>query len=105
MCELSFRLVNLQAAMYGHNQGLENELDPHVVRATALEIDRDLENWELGAPKSWRHTTVADIAADLFHGRKYIDPNLWAAQAWNNFCALRILAHQIILQATSLIER
>ncbi|KIW77983.1 hypothetical protein Z517_07816 [Fonsecaea pedrosoi CBS 271.37] len=94
--EICFRLANLRAAM--KDQGA---IDPQAIRATALEIDADLETWRAGLPPSWKYTTVSmsDAANDThFAGKMHVYPNLWIAEAWNSWRAARILVNQLILQ-------
>ena len=96
ICALSFRIVNLRAAFKTGEM-----TDPQLIRETALEIDSDLEIWKAGVPHSWRYATVEDPNSDpitCFEGKRHIYPNLWIADAWNNWRSLRILVNQIILQ-------
>ncbi|KAH0841006.1 hypothetical protein FOPE_06339 [Fonsecaea pedrosoi] len=94
--EICFRLANLRAAM--KDQGA---IDPQAIRATALEIDADLETWRAGLPPIWKYTTISmsDAANDTyFAGKMHVYPNLWIAEAWNSWRAARILVNQLILQ-------
>ena len=96
ICALSFRIVNLRAAFKTGEM-----TDQQLIRETALDIDSDLETWKAGVPISWRHATIDDPNTDpatCFEGKRHVYPNLWIAEAWNNWRSLRILVNQIILQ-------
>ena len=91
ICEISFRVINLRAA-FGNGE----ITDPQAIRRTALEIDTDLETWSAGAPPNWRYS--ANNVDTCFGGKCHVYPNLWVAQAWNNWRSLRIVINQIIMQ-------
>ena len=96
ICEISFRIVNLQAAFRNGEV-----TDPQVIRETALEIDGDLETWRAGVPRNWRYATIDATEAPVatyFDGKRHVYPNLWIADVWNNWRTLRILVNQIIVQ-------
>ncbi|KAK3937231.1 hypothetical protein QBC46DRAFT_461014 [Diplogelasinospora grovesii] len=96
-CEISFRIVNLQAAL--------NSTHSDFICTKAVEIDGDLEAWRDGVLRlpSWQYcatiTSVDDGAG--FDGKRHIYPNLWVAEAWNSWRTLRILVNQIIVRSTS----
>ena len=95
--ELSYRLVNLGAAF---KTGIIT--DPRIICETALGIDDDLETFRAGIPWYWGYTTVDATDAPtstFFDGKRYVYPNLWIAEVWNNWRTLRILINQIILQS------
>ena len=96
ICTLSFRIVNLRAAFKTGEM-----TDQQLIRETALDIDRDLETWKAGVPRTWRYATIEDPNTEpgtSFEGKRHVYPNLWIAEAWNNWRSLRILVNQIILQ-------
>lgn len=96
ICEISFRMVNLQAALKNGEV-----TDPQVIRKIALEIDSDLEAWRAGMPLNWRYTTIDATeapAVTYLNGKRHVYPNLWTAEGWNNWRSLRIAINQIILE-------
>ena len=96
ICEISFRIVNLRAALRNGEV-----TDPQVIRETALEIDGDLETWRAGVPRNWRYATIDANEAPVgtcFDGKRHVYPNLWIVDVWNNWRTLRILVNQIIVQ-------
>ena len=96
MCEISFRVVNLHAAI--QNGDL---VDPNTIRKKAKTIDADLEAWACTAPTSWWYSTIEDAespASISFSVKRHVYPNLWVAEAWNNWRTLRILVSQIFVQ-------
>jgi hypothetical protein len=73
------------------------------VRDAARGIEADLVSWREGAPRGWRFTAVDDDPDPAapgcgagFGGRRHAYPNLWIAEAWNNWRALRLVLNQII---------
>ncbi|KEF56874.1 uncharacterized protein A1O9_07064 [Exophiala aquamarina CBS 119918] len=91
ICEISFRLVNLRAALRnGKIAGAQTIID------TAIAIDEDLVTWRTTMPLEWNYTTVD--APDNFGGTAHTYPNLWVAEAWKNWRILRILVNQTIYE-------
>ncbi|KKK26308.1 hypothetical protein ARAM_001563 [Aspergillus rambellii] len=96
ICEISFRLVNLQAAMAGGKI-----TDPTVVTNKALDIDHDLQLWEASVPATWGFSVVdaAEAEAGSFlAGKRHVYSSTWVAEGWNNWRALRIVVNQLILR-------
>ncbi|OAL23091.1 hypothetical protein AYO22_06584 [Fonsecaea multimorphosa] len=94
--EICIRVANLCAALKG-----QDVTDPQAIRAIALEIDADLESWRAGLPPTWAYGTVdvPDAANDTaFNRKKHVYTNLWNAEAWNSWRAVRVLVNQLILE-------
>ncbi|EXJ70450.1 uncharacterized protein A1O5_06519 [Cladophialophora psammophila CBS 110553] len=94
--EICIRVVNLWAGLKS-----QEATDPQAIRAIALELDWDLETWKAGLSPAWGYTVVHVPGAPhdvCFDGKKHIYPNLWIAEAWNYWRALRVLVNQITLQ-------
>jgi hypothetical protein len=74
------------------------------VREAARAIEADLVSWREGAPRGWRFVTVQADESPLtaqdgetgLGGKRHVYPNLWIAEAWNNWRALRLVLNQII---------
>jgi hypothetical protein len=96
MCQISFRIVNLSAALY------DREIEePEEILEIALEIERDLEAWKRSGPREWAYTTVADggaVAKNCFDGKLHIYASSWTAEAWNNWRVLKIYVKHVILE-------
>jgi hypothetical protein len=93
--EISFQVVNLKAAIQnGHIT------DSDTILQQANQIDEKLVAWKATASHSWTYGT-ADSArtpeVTYFDEKCHVYPNLWVAEIWNNWRALRILMNQIIL--------
>lgn len=89
ICEISFRLVNLRAALTA------GEItDAQIAVETATGIDSDLVTWRATMPEEWEYTAVD--SPDSFGGVTHIYPNLWVAEVWKNWRILRILINQMI---------
>jgi hypothetical protein len=96
ICEISFRIVNLHAALK-----TGRITDPQVIRHAAVMIDEDLETWKAGVPRNWIPVTIDAAEGPVsacFDGKRHIYPNLWVAEIWSNWRTLRILVHQLMLQ-------
>jgi hypothetical protein len=94
--EISFRTINLRAALTSGEIS-----DPTIIRATALDMDQDLESWRAGLPRVWLYTPVKHYESDspdFFDGQEHIYVNSWITTAWNTWRTLRILVNQIILE-------
>ncbi|OQV01279.1 hypothetical protein CLAIMM_06663 isoform 2 [Cladophialophora immunda] len=94
--EICIRVANLCAALRS-----QEVTDPRAIRAITQEIDADLETWRAGLPPSWAYTTVdVPYAAHdtFFHGKTHLYANLWNAEAWNYWRAVRMFIKQLILQ-------
>lgn len=93
--EISFRIVNFKAAIQnGH------VTDPDTILQQANQIDEKLVAWKATASHSWMYGTVDSArtpGVPYFEGKCHVYPNLWVAEIWNNWRALRILVNQIIL--------
>jgi hypothetical protein len=93
---MCFRLLYLRLAIKS------GEItDQEAICKAAIEMDRNLEAWRASLKPSWSYTTVdaGNVpASTYFDGKRHIYSNLWTAQLWNNWRALRILVNQIILQ-------
>jgi len=87
--------VNLKAA-YENGE----VRDPQLICQMALEIDGDLKDWQAGVPPHWQYATIDAPEPDAgthFDAKCHVYPNLWVAEAWNNWRTLRISINQIIL--------
>lgn len=96
MAEITFRLVNLQAAISSRQI-----LEPQPIVEAALKIEEDLDTWRAGISSDWRYTIVdaPPAAEDACYGRKvHVYSSLWVAEIWNNWRALRMLVNQLIVQ-------
>lgn len=89
ICKISFRLVNLRAAL--RNGEI---IDVQIAIETAVGIDEDLVSWRESIPPEWEYTTVD--SPDSFGGSTHIYPTLWVAEVWKNWRILRILVNQMI---------
>ncbi|KAF2191228.1 hypothetical protein K469DRAFT_720220 [Zopfia rhizophila CBS 207.26] len=97
IADMSFQLLNLRAAIK------RGELtDSKTIRDAATEIDRDLDAWRADIPPSYWSYAAIDAsnapAGTNFNGKCHVYGNLWSAQVWNNWRAVRIVTNQIILQ-------
>lgn len=66
----------------------------------ALEIDGDLKDWKAGVPPHWQYATIDAPEADVgtyFGAKRHVYPNVWVAEAWNNWRTLRLSVNQILL--------
>ena len=91
LSEISIRVVNLRAIFKQGNS------EPDLIRTTALGINDDLDAWEAVIPLKWRYTAVdATAEEDCYNRKKHSYPNLWVADAWNNWRAVRTVVHQIL---------
>lgn len=94
--EISFRAANLRAAIR-----TREITDPVTIRKLALGIDTDLQSWEAVVPPSWRYKIIDDpniTIGTCFVGTRYVYPEHWTIEIWNNWRALRILISHIIVQ-------
>lgn len=89
ICSISFRLVNLRAAL--RNGEIT---DVQIAIETAISIDEALVSWRETMPPEWEYTVVD--SSDSFGGCTHIYPNLWVAEAWKNWRIMRILVNQMI---------
>jgi hypothetical protein len=85
----------------GEGGALVRAQDAGGVREAARRIEADLVSWREGAPRGWRFDTVdsdpgAVDAEAGFGGKTHVYANLWIAEAWNNWRALRLVLNQII---------
>ncbi|KAL1874022.1 hypothetical protein VTK73DRAFT_576 [Phialemonium thermophilum] len=97
ICELSFRIVNLRAAVKGGDIS-----DSSTIRALALDIDGDLREWREIIPPKWRYVDVLDRTAvhddNELDGRRHEYPNAWVAEIWNTWRSLRILVNRVLIE-------
>jgi len=96
MADMSFRLVNLRAAVKNGEV-----IDPQAIREAALELDGDLDAWGANVPPGWGYTTIDASEAPVgtcFEGKRHMYSNLWYAKDWNSWRILRILVNQIVIQ-------
>jgi hypothetical protein len=89
ICSISFRLVNLRAAL--RNGEIT---DVQIAIETAIGIDEALVRWRETMPTEWEYTAVE--SSDSFGGSTHIYPNLWVAEVWKNWRIMRILVNQMI---------
>ncbi|KAH7037661.1 uncharacterized protein B0I36DRAFT_69394 [Microdochium trichocladiopsis] len=103
--QISFQIVNLRAAVSARTL-----TDPEEILEAALGAERTLERWTLHAPQGWSHGSFTPSAADMIQPGDGIQEenaatsmsehtyaNVGVAQVWNNWRALRIIAHQIVI--------
>lgn len=64
------------------------------------DVHDDLEAWRAGLHPDWEYDTVAALGADsgCYNGLCHIYPNLWVAEAWNNWRGLRLLVVQTLME-------
>ena len=96
--EISFRIINLQAAWRDRNID-----ETKALRTKAMEINEDLIDWERGVSTSWRYQVV-EATDDLndtkcFRKQRHIYPSLWIAKTWNSWRILRFLVGQMLRRA------
>ncbi|KAK4202942.1 hypothetical protein QBC40DRAFT_319686 [Triangularia verruculosa] len=90
ICEISFRVVNLRAAVKN------GTLSQKEILERALDIEADLKTWRQGLPSTWEYTTLDDTAG--FDGKRHVYHNLSMAKVWNNWRTLCILVGRIMVQ-------
>ncbi|UNI13607.1 hypothetical protein JDV02_000334 [Purpureocillium takamizusanense] len=97
--EISFRIVNLRAAMLGRDA----QLDRKSAREAALDIDRELQAWKESLPGEWNYQDeILDTALDDgFGGRRHAYPSLWNAEVWNNWRLVRVLVSRVLLDTST----
>ncbi|KAK4672141.1 hypothetical protein QC763_100360 [Podospora pseudopauciseta] len=90
ICEISFRVVNLRAAVK------HGALSQEAILQSALDIDADLKTWREGLPFSWEYCTSDDSTG--FNGKRHQYGSLSMAKVWNNWRTLCILVGRIVVQ-------
>jgi len=97
--EISFRIVNLRAAMLRGDAGLDRK----AARETAMDIDRELQAWSAALPQEWNYQVeILDGPLDGgFGGIRHVYPSLWNAEVWNNWRLVRVLVSRILLDTST----
>ncbi|KAF2656273.1 hypothetical protein K491DRAFT_392766 [Lophiostoma macrostomum CBS 122681] len=97
--EISFRLVNLRAAIKDGSI-----TDINVIRQIVTTMNEDLTSWETSLSPSWAYTeTDTKDPYVMYLGEKRPGyPNLWIADIWNNWRVLRILVYRYTLRQDGL---
>ncbi|OAQ89772.1 fungal specific transcription factor domain-containing protein [Purpureocillium lilacinum] len=97
--EISFRIVNLRAAMLRGDAGLDRK----AARETAMDIDRELQAWSAALPQEWNYQIeILDGPLDGgFGGIRHVYPSLWNAEVWNNWRLVRVLVSRILLDTST----
>ncbi|KAK4175490.1 hypothetical protein QBC36DRAFT_189790 [Triangularia setosa] len=90
VCEISFRVVNLRAAVKN------GTLNQEIILARALDIEADLRTWREGLPSAWEYATSDDKTG--FSGKRQEYGSLSMAKVWNNWRTLCILVGRILVQ-------
>ncbi|KAK0669044.1 hypothetical protein QBC41DRAFT_320519 [Cercophora samala] len=91
ICEISFRVVNLRAAVR------HGTLTQQTVLERAMDIQGDLTAWREGLPPAWEYTTTTRGTG--FNGKRHEHGSLSMAKMWNNWRTLCILVGRILVQS------
>jgi hypothetical protein len=78
----------------------------------ALLLDAEIESWAVSVPPSWRYKSIAipaeiretSFATGVYGMYYHVYKDLYLCNVWNNWRAIRLIIHEIILDNTSNME-
>lgn len=78
----------------------------------ALLLDTELEAWAMSVPPSWQYRVIAippeiqdmGFLNELYGKYYHVYDDLYICQIWNNWRSMRMVIHEIIVHATTVIQ-